>query len=189
MADIVYLEVVGTFEVEVEAPRGVTDSGKPMWFGESKEKKSPFLMLPFVVIEGPHQGKRIKADVWLTEKAFDRNIQMLKEVFDFDGDLAALHRGAQTLARRRANITTESESYIDGSGKQKSRVKVKWINPPGGGAVKVIEESKVQSLLSSLGPKAKAIAKSTPTKAAASPAPASSPVAGDEPPASDDVPF
>lgn len=148
-----YLNIPGSFECVVENP------GDAGWFGESKEQKTPFLRLPLKVTEGPQKGKICVYNAWLSEAAFDRTIQTLKKVFGFNGDLNALYEGKASFSGMPCNITAETETYNG-----KSRVKIAWLNAPGGGAgtgPKGMEANKLNSLLSKLGPRAKAIAKAT----------------------------
>lgn len=165
-----YINTVGTFECIVEKP----EAG---WFAESKEKKTQYLRIPVKVIEGPCAGQRGIWNGWLSDAAFDNTIARLTQVFGFNGDLTALHEGRVTLAGKRCSVSTESETYNG-----KPRVKVQWLNEPGGGGPKPLEETKVNALLSKLTARAKAIAKATKVAAPATPAP--TPTASD-----DDVPF
>ena len=149
-----YIQHAGSYECIVEDPG---DSG---WFGESGEKKTPFIRIPVRVIEGVDKGKIAVYRAWLSDSAFDNTIRRLKEVFGFDGDLNALFAGKTTFMDMPCNIQTEMETY-----QGKSMCKVAWLNPAGGGGVggaKPMEASKLSSLLSKLAPKAKAIAKATP---------------------------
>lgn len=168
-----YLNQVGSFECIVQEP----EAG---WIGEQGEKKTPFVRIPLMVNEGENKGEVTIYKAWLSDGAFDNTIRRLAEVFGFDGDLATLNSGAQTLAGLPCNITTEMENY-----QGKDRLKVAWLNPPGGGGAKPLEAAKVQSILGKLNAKAKAIAKSV--KAAA---PVGAPVKVADPAGeSDDVPF
>ena len=180
-----YLNTVGSFECQVIAPT-------LGWFGESKEKHTPFIRVPVQVIEGEHRGEVAVWTGWLSENAQDNTITRLAEVFGFDGDFATLHTGRQTLVGKPCNIEVESESY-DAGGKTKTSYKVAWLNPPGGGGPKgtPMEAEKVNSLLKLLSAKGKALAKNVngAKKASAPAAPAAVPegaTTGDD---SDDVPF
>lgn len=157
-----YIQHAGSYECIVEDPG---DSG---WFGESGDKKTPFIRIPVRVIEGVDKGKIAVYRAWLSDSAFDNTIRRLKEVFGFDGDLNALFAGKTTFMDLPCNIQTEMETY-----QGKSMCKVAWLNPAGGGGgggAKPMEASKLSSLLSKLAPKAKAIAKATPsTQAPAAP--------------------
>lgn len=148
-----YIEHAGSYECIVEDP------GETGWFGESGEKKTPFIRIPVRVSEGVDKGKIAVYRAWLSDSAFDNTIRRLKEVFGFDGDLNALFAGKTTFTDLPCNIQTEMETY-----QGKAMCKVAWLNPPGGGGggAAPMEASKLSSLLSRLGPKAKAIAKATP---------------------------
>jgi len=164
-----YLQTVGSFECIVEKP----DIG---WIGEQGEKKTPFVRIPLVVTEGDCKGQTTIYKAWLSDGAFDNTIRRLAEVFGFDGDLITLNSGRQTLAGLPCNITTEMENY-----QGKDRLKIAWLNPPGGGEAKPLDEIKVASILTKLNAKSKAVAK---TVSAAKPGSFESVVD-----ASDDVPY
>lgn len=91
------------------------------WFGESAEKRTPFIQLLLEVNDQSH--RTILWFGWLSDGAFDNTIKRLAEVFGFDGDLIALNQGQQTLEGRGCHITTEFEEY-----KGKQKCKVKWLN-------------------------------------------------------------
>jgi len=153
MSNNKYIEHAGSYECIVEAP------GDAGWFGESGDKKTPFIRIPVRVTEGVDKGKIAVYRAWLSDSAFDNTIRRLKEVFGFDGDLNALFAGKTTFVGLPCNIQTEMETY-----QGKAMCKVAWLNAPGGGGggATPMESSKLSSLLSRLGPKAKAIAKATP---------------------------
>lgn len=172
---ITYLQTVGQFECVVETP----EAG---WFGEKGDNNTPFIRIPVAVVEdGPEKGCVAVWYGWLSDKAIDNTIATLAKVFNFNGDLQALYSGKMTLAGMQCNITTEKETY-----EGKERTKVAWLNPPGGGGAKPMEETKVKSLLAKLNSRSKAIAKaqgapSNPVK------PARAAVQSE--PAEDDTPF
>lgn len=183
------IEAIGSFD-------GIVEKHDTMgWFGESGEKKTPYILIPIVITEGEHKGKVGYYQGWLSDNAFDNTTAKLAEVFKFNGDYQALYEGKVSLDGLPANITVELEEY-----KGKPQYKVAWLNPPGGGGAargKPLEEGKVKSLLKKLGSRGKTIAKAQlelmakgggaaagkkdPQKAAESPQP-------DGPPP-DDVPF
>ena len=178
-----YLNTIGSFECVVNKP----EAG---WFGESKEKKTPFVRLPLTVREGEHKGKITVWSGWLSEAAFDNTIAALSVAFKaWDGDINSIDKGA--LVGLPCSITMEAEEY-----EGKTRFKAKWLNPPGGGAPKEMEPEKRISLLAKLAPRGRAIAKDARAKAAAetagkpisSSAPANTAAATTEP-EDDDVPF
>lgn len=169
-----YLNQAGSFECVVEQP----ESG---WFGESKEKGTPFIRIPVAVSEGTLKGQTAVYNAWLSAGAFDNTIARLTEVFGFDGDLPSLHLGKTSFAGMPCNITTEMETY-----EGKTRCKIKWLNPPGGGSAKPMDEAKVKGLLALLTSKAKAIAKAT---KANTPTPAMAEPTTNAPADNEDVPF
>jgi hypothetical protein len=155
-----YIESVGSFECVV------SDPGTAGWFAESKESKTPYIRIPFTVKDGPAKGRIGVYCAWLTDAAFDNTIKRLKEVFGFNGDLDALYNRKINFTGMPCNIQTESETY-----QGKTRFKVAWLNPPGGGGggLAPIDKSKASSLLAKLSSRAKAIAKTAESKVDAKP--------------------
>lgn len=84
---------------------------------------TPFLQLNFDTDEGSTSGR-----VWLSDKAFERSMGVLKECFDFDGNFENL----EPLVGQECSITTEFEEYENEAGETKQTLRVKWINPKGG---------------------------------------------------------
>jgi len=84
---------------------------------------TPFLQLNFDTEEGSTSGR-----VWLSDKAFERSIGVLKECFAFDGDFENL----KPIVGQECSITTEFEEYENDAGETKQTLRVKWINPKGG---------------------------------------------------------
>jgi len=168
-----YVDKAGTYECEVVRPV----SG---WFGEQGEKKTPFIRVPCVVTSGPQEGKAITWMGWLSDGAADNTIRQLARTFPgWNGDLVDLDEGKFTFEGLNCQIAAEAETW-DG----KTRIKAKWLNPPGGGAVaKPLEAGKVASLLKRLGGKSRALVKA---ERAANPAPAGSDGQIDS---DDDIPF
>lgn len=160
MSNSKYIEEAGSYECIVARP----EAG---WFGEQGEKATPFIRVPLICTQpGSAHNKLAVWKGWLSDAAFDATIVRLKEVFGFDGDLAALEDGSKTIVGLPCNITTEIETY-----KGKELCKVAWLNPPGGGGPKAMDAGKVKSLLSRLTAKGKAIAKSVQGPPPANPTP------------------
>jgi hypothetical protein len=143
-----YLKSEGTFECVVSKP----ESG---WFGESGQKKTPYVRLDLTVENDPEEsGKIAQWYGYLSDKAIDGTITRLTEAFGFDGDLNALNSGASTFDGMKCQITTELESY-----EGKDRLKVKWLNPFGYSKTsEPMDKSSLASLLSRLNGKAKSAA-------------------------------
>jgi hypothetical protein len=78
----------------------------------------------------PYAGLLLRTDeremadayLYLSEKAFERTVKTLVEVFGFDGDFDTLER---QVVGQRCSITAEEEEDDRGE----VRVRVKWINP------------------------------------------------------------
>lgn len=175
------IDIAGQFNCVVEQP----ESG---WFGETSEKKTPYIRIPVIITEeGKHKGKVGVWQGWLSDAAFDNTIARLATVFGFNGDLQALHEGKVTLAEMPCNITTEEEEY-DG----KKRIRIAWLNEHGGGGAKPMDTEKVSSLIKKLNSRSKAIAKEAMTSAAKEGKKPKDPQKAAEAPQSDpsdDVPF
>lgn len=143
-----YVDRAGDFQCQVKEP----SNG---WFGEAGEKQTPYIRLNCEVMdEGDQKGKSITYFAWLSDGAFDRTVKNLTEVFGWDGNLVELDNGNHTFAGMGCRIVCESEEY-DG----KRRVKAKWLNSLTGPAGEGMAKEKVASLISRLGRKAQAIAK------------------------------
>lgn len=106
------------------------------------ENKTPYLLLKFDTSEGSVFGR-----VWLSEKAFDRSLETLKECFNFAGNFDAL----DLLVGLECSITTEYEEYQTDEGLQQT-LRVKWINPKGSKAQ--MDEGARESLARKLSAKA-----------------------------------
>jgi hypothetical protein len=183
------LENIGSFDCVVFQP----ESG---WFGESGEAKTPYIRIPVMVTEdGPQKGHCAVYYGWLSDKAFDNTIARLAEVFEFNGDLPALHEGKVTLADLPCNITMEMEEY-----RGKAKFKVAWLNKLGGGGggmSKSMPEEKLKGLFAKMGKRAKTIAaaqikesgKAGGGKAKAPDPQKQAEAPQNDPPPDDDVPF
>ncbi|MCA1995928.1 MAG: hypothetical protein LDL56_01735 [Armatimonadetes bacterium] len=68
------------------------------------------------------QGEQTDAFLYLSEKAFDRSVRTLVEVFGFNGDFETLD---EQLRDKRCAIVAEEEQDDFG----RPRVRVRWINP------------------------------------------------------------
>lgn len=169
---LTYLNTEGSFLCRVNRP----DNG---WFGESKEKATPFIRVPLTVTEDcPEKDQVIVWQGWLSAAAFENTIARLAEVFGFDGDLPALHLEKQTLAGLPCRITTHIEVFHG-----KARCRVKWLNSVTGKS-KPMDTEKISALLAGLTENAKSIAK-TAIEKAANPVPDTAPLVDEN----DDVPF
>lgn len=170
-----YLKNEGNFEAVAFKP----DSG---WLAKSKEKGTPSIRIGLrVVNDVADDGKIIFWDGWLSDKAMPVTMRALVEAFNFDGDLSSLVNGGFTFEDLPCAFYAESEEY-DG----KSRIKVKWLNPRDGWAVKELPEEDAKAIVALFGSKTRMAAveakaemnnpvketarpKSTPAKAVAVP--------------------
>jgi len=145
-----YIQTEGSFDA-------VTSMPTAGWIGESEQKQTPFIRIPVVVTsEGPEKGAGAVWTGYLSNAAFENTIKRLAEVFGFDGNLAALATGKQTLANMPCSITTEAEDY---NGKR--RIKIKWLNAPGGGSTaKPMDPGKLDLFLKQTNSRAMLVAQS-----------------------------
>lgn len=75
-------------------------------------------------------GGEIHTTLWLSPNAYDRSLQVLKEVFGFNGDWNSLAK-TLTLPNLECRIVVEMEDYEAKDGSTKQTPRVKWINPRG----------------------------------------------------------
>jgi hypothetical protein len=122
------------------------------------------------------------AYLYLSEKAFDRTVKTLHEVFGFDGVFESL---PEQLRGRRCRLEAEEETDEKGV----ARVRVKWINPehsPAADASFVARLSARAAQLLAAKPDAQPATLPKPAAARQAPKPAGKPVADDP---DDLVPF
>jgi hypothetical protein len=155
-----------------------------MQFGES-QTGTPFVQLTF-----EREDKAVITGwLYLSEKAFERTVKVLREVFEFDDNFDTLE--GQVVGKRAA-IVTEFEKGDDG----KDRLRVKWINPEGAGAPQAKPIANQSTFLKTLSQKAARIAKDAPAAASAArpaqaprPAAAARPAPAAKPTADEPLPF
>lgn len=94
----------------------VTATGAEL--GQTEKQGTPFVAIHFV----DAAGNTGTGYLYLTEKAEERSIKTLCEVFDFDCNFDTL---AGQITGKPAHITVEDETY-----EGKTFPKVKWINKP-----------------------------------------------------------
>jgi hypothetical protein len=159
-----YVDRPGVFLCTVEKPTNG-------WFGEAGEKETPYLRIPVRVTQqgdgkNDQIGKAMTYQGWLTEVAFDNTIKTLCKAFpSWNGDLLALSGGMYDFTGQDCEIVAASETY-----QGKTRIKVQWLNPAGGGGGKPMEKTKIDSLIAKLGRKSLAIAKGVQAEAGTAPA-------------------
>ena len=101
---------------------------------ESKNNGTPSLKLKLYCAEA---NDHAYFDAWLTERAADKTIENLIEVFEFDGDFTNLEQ----FVGKSCQIKVVSEEY-----EGKSVAKVAYINPVGGRKVAAMDQDKAKSL-------------------------------------------
>ena len=157
-------------------------TAKQIQLGES-DTGTPFVQILFE----NDQQEVITGWLYLSEKAFERTVQVLREVFKFDDNFDTI---VGQVEGKRCSIVCENETY---NGKE--AIKVKWINLEGGGASSkpMVNEREMLKAFSS---KAARIAKPAPQagahRIAVAPRPAPSPKPPATPPQNkndDDEPF
>lgn len=120
----------------------------------SKTKGTPSVKIAFLTIptEDGEQPRTLYADLWLTDAAFDSSVRTLREVFRWEGnDLAELN--APVLEGFEVDLVCEVEQYEDAQGNAKQREAVKFVNAPGGGGVKALDDMAASDLCASLNAK------------------------------------
>lgn len=140
-----YVSKAGKFIAKVKTP----PNG---WFGEAGAKATPFIRIPLVITEGEEKDKEIVWRGYVTPNAFDNTIKTLCKAFGWDGDIESLTaEKSDPFSAKQVQVVCEEEEY-----EGQTRIKVKWLNPLGGGAAK-LDKDKL-SALAKLGKKAKEIA-------------------------------
>ena len=105
---------------------------------KSKEKQTPGLSIR-LQYETPEGFKAITRVYWVSAKALEFTLKMLKEVFGWTGsNIRDLHDngagGGFSLVGSPCEVVTEFEHFTDpNSGEDKKSLKVKFLNPVGGG--------------------------------------------------------
>lgn len=105
------LDAVGTFRCTVEAPQYG-------WFDETT-KGSRYIRIPCVVDEaGPHKGKKITWNGYLTSKAYENTEKVLEDVFGTNWTWTNI-----PFAGKQVVIVTEEEEYNG-----KTQIKARYLN-------------------------------------------------------------
>lgn len=113
----------GRYNCQVTAP----SNG---WFGEAGDKATPFIRIPLVVMDGRFENEEVTYQAWISDSAAQRTLKNLREVFEWNGDLAELARLSNNgpFVGQECSIVVEEEEY-----KGKKRNVIKWLNGPNGG--------------------------------------------------------
>lgn len=72
-------------------------------------------------------GTEVSTVLWLSPAAYARTLEVLKDVFGFDGDFNKLAK-TLSLPNLECQIVVEDEEYIAKDGTPKTRSRIKWIN-------------------------------------------------------------
>lgn len=140
-----WIDCEGTFTAKVLKPSGG-------WFHESTTNKTPYIAVYLEVVgDSVDAGKIAKWTGYLSEKALPNTMRTLHFCFGFNGELADLNEGKITFEGMEVSMVVEPETY-----NEKTRYKVKWLNPVGyqPAAVGMTPES-VKVLVGALSSKAK----------------------------------
>jgi len=115
--------MVGTFECEV----------LDHILSESKEKKTPSvkikLLTDFNVATKESIQQTLYYDAWLTDAAFDKTMEVLRDVLGWTGDNLDDLNGTSKYVGKKAWAVVVEEEY-----KGKMQSKVSFLNPVGGNA-------------------------------------------------------
>jgi len=171
-----YVSTAGKFLAKVKTP----PNG---WFGEAGTKATPFIRIPLIVTEGDEKGKEIVWRGYVTPNAFDNTIKTLTKAFGWDGDIEALTaEKSDPFSGKEVQVVCEEEEY-----EGQTRIKVRWLNPVGGGAAKLDKEK--LAALAKLTKKAKAVSAQFKAESEDEEVWAPAPSTKNQPEADDDIPF
>lgn len=101
------------------------------WFREAGKDNAPYIAIPLQITEGPSKGYIDTYRAWITDKAYERTMKNLKEVFAWNGDLEELAQQVDTgpFVGKRCSIVVEEEPDQNGN----PRLAIRWLNGPDGG--------------------------------------------------------
>ncbi len=137
--------------------------------GNSSEKGTPQIDIQFRIVEGEFEGELIRWTGYFTEKTSERTIESL-QICGWQGDDLSVfaQRDDGTIPppngvdRNPVELVLEEEVY-----EGKTRVKVKWVNRPGGGRELNLENAMTRQSASSFAESMKGIIHATRMKKAA----------------------
>jgi len=164
-------------EYQARAVTVDTEEYGPVWaqFGAT-ETGTDQVAVTFEIISGPYKGERLTWFGYFTEKATERTIQALRYC-GLKGDDIML--AMEQPIDQEVQITIKHDTY-----RGKTRAKINWINPPGGGGFK-LKKSLDAEKRTELSQRLRGVLRSTPEHVAA-PAPAA---ANGTPASDDEIPF
>jgi hypothetical protein len=100
------------------------------WLG-MESSGSEFVRVPVLVTdEGPQKGREIVWKGYLTEKAVERTLKTLNDIFGSDWTMAMLEDQVVEWPGTEVRVTVEGQEYNG-----ETRYKVRWLNPAKGIAV------------------------------------------------------
>lgn len=82
-------------------------------------------------VKVPNYEKNVRGQLWMSEKAVERSIDTLIEVFDFAGTMQMLgpqSAGGGALIGKECQVTIEHETFTGKTGDNVTVARVKWLN-------------------------------------------------------------
>jgi hypothetical protein len=123
---------------------------------ESEKKKTPSVKLQFYTqfehsLPSVSIMKKFSMDLWLSDKCFDRTMEVLNNVFGWQGDdVSELNYRNDLLAGTEVDLVTGIEEYKTPEGEVKRFEKVKFVNNPNNAYAKQLEEEVLSPIASAL---------------------------------------
>lgn len=113
--EIQYVNAAGKFAGTVKQP----GNG---WLGETNSG-TEFVRVPIIVDAGPEAGKEIVWRGYTSEKARQKTLETLNDVFGKGWTFASLFSGKVTWAGTKVSVTVKAEEYNG-----ETRYKAQWLN-------------------------------------------------------------
>lgn len=114
--EIQYVNAAGKFAGTVKQP----GNG---WLGETNSG-TEFVRVPILIDAGPEAGKEIVWRGYTSEKARQKTLETLNDVFGKGWTFAGLFTGKVTWAGTKVSVTVKAEEYNG-----ETRYKAQWLNP------------------------------------------------------------
>lgn len=130
-----YVNAEGKFLATVKRP----GNG---WLGMEAKSGSEFVRVPVVIAdEGDQKGKEIVWKGYLTEKATERTLKTLDDIFGTGWTMQQLEdQSVQNWVGTEVRVTVQGEEYNG-----ETRFKIKWLNPIKAPAV-AMEADRIKAL-------------------------------------------